>query len=46
MEDANSWKYEISLCRRLLVDVPELVGCMSQGKALDDELTNIKDVIK
>ena len=29
-----------------VVDVPELVGCMSPGKTLDDELRNIKDVIK
>jgi predicted RNase H-like HicB family nuclease len=29
-----------------VVDVPEFVGCMSHGKPLDDELRNIKDVIK
>jgi predicted RNase H-like HicB family nuclease len=29
-----------------VVDVPELVGCMSQGKTLDDALTNVKDAIK
>jgi predicted RNase H-like HicB family nuclease len=29
-----------------VVDVPELVGCMSQGKTLDEALTNIKDAIK
>ena len=28
-----------------VVDVPELVGCMSQGKTLDDALTNVKDAI-
>ena len=29
-----------------VVDVPELVGCMSQGKTLDEALNNIKDAIK
>jgi predicted RNase H-like HicB family nuclease len=29
-----------------VVDVPELVGCMSQGKTLDDALENIKDAIR
>ncbi len=29
-----------------VVDVPELIGCMSQGKTLDEALTNIKDAIK
>jgi len=29
-----------------IVDVPELVGCMSQGKTIDEALTNIKDAIK
>jgi len=29
-----------------VVDVPELVGCMSQGKTIDEALTNIKDAIK
>ena len=29
-----------------VVDVPELVGCMSQGKTLDEALSNIKDAIK
>ncbi len=29
-----------------VVDVPELVGCMSQGKSLDEALNNIKDAIK
>ncbi|GBD39709.1 hypothetical protein HRbin37_01995 [bacterium HR37] len=29
-----------------VVDVPELFGCMSQGKTLDEALTNIKDAIK
>jgi predicted RNase H-like HicB family nuclease len=29
-----------------VVDVPELVGCMSQGKTLDDALTNVKDAIQ
>ena len=29
-----------------VVDVPELVGCMSQGKTLDDALAKIKDAIK
>jgi predicted RNase H-like HicB family nuclease len=28
-----------------VVDVPELVGCMSQGKTIDDALVNIKDAI-
>lgn len=29
-----------------IVDVPELVGCMSQGKTVDEALENIKDAIK
>ena len=29
-----------------VVDVPELIGCMSQGKTIDEALTNIKDAIK
>lgn len=29
-----------------VVDVPELAGCMSQGKTLDEALDNIKDAIK
>jgi len=29
-----------------VVDVPELVGCMSQGKSIDEALQNIKDAIK
>ena len=29
-----------------VVDVPELVGCMSQGKTLDEALDNVKDAIK
>lgn len=29
-----------------VVDVPELIGCMSQGKTLDEALSNIKDAIK
>ena len=29
-----------------VVDVPELVGCMSQGKTIDEALQNIKDAIK
>jgi predicted RNase H-like HicB family nuclease len=29
-----------------VVDVPELVGCMSQGKTIDEALTNVKDAIK
>jgi len=28
-----------------IVDVPELVGCMSQGKTIDEALENIKDAI-
>jgi len=26
--------------------VPELTGCMSQGKTIDEALNNIKDAIK
>ena len=26
--------------------MPELVGCMSQGKTLDEAIENIKDAIK
>lgn len=29
-----------------IVDVPELNGCMSQGKTIDEALENIKDAIK
>lgn len=29
-----------------VVDVPELVGCMSQGKTIDEALHNIRDAIK
>jgi predicted RNase H-like HicB family nuclease len=29
-----------------VVDVPELVGCMSQGKTIDEAITNIKDAIQ
>jgi len=28
------------------VDVPELNGCMSQGKTIDEAIINIKDAIK
>jgi len=28
-----------------VVDVPELVGCISQGKTIDEALVNIKDAI-
>jgi len=28
-----------------VVDVPELEGCMSQGKTLDEALANVKDAI-
>lgn len=28
-----------------VIDVPELVGCMSQGKTIDEALKNIKDAI-
>jgi len=29
-----------------VVDVPELIDCMSQGKTLDEALDNIKDAIR
>lgn len=29
-----------------VADVPELPGCMSQGKSLDEAVENIKDAIK
>jgi predicted RNase H-like HicB family nuclease len=29
-----------------IVDVPELAGCMSQGKTMDEALSNIKDAIR
>lgn len=29
-----------------VVEAPELPGCMSQGKTLDEALENIKDAIK
>lgn len=28
------------------VDVPELVGCMSQGRTLDEALDNTRDAIR
>ncbi|MCX6153674.1 MAG: type II toxin-antitoxin system HicB family antitoxin [Candidatus Kapabacteria bacterium] len=29
-----------------VVDVPQLNGCMSQGKTIEEALTNIKDAIQ
>lgn len=29
-----------------VVDIPELVGCMSRGKTIDESLENIKDAIR
>jgi len=29
-----------------VIDVPQLEGCMSQGKTIDEALDNIKDAIK
>ncbi|MCH8317488.1 MAG: type II toxin-antitoxin system HicB family antitoxin [Bacteroidetes bacterium] len=29
-----------------VVDVPQLTGCMSQGKTIDKALENVKDAIK
>lgn len=29
-----------------VIDVPELVGCMSQGKTIDEALSNIRDAIR
>ena len=29
-----------------MADVPELVGCMSQEKTIDESLNNIKDAIR
>ncbi len=29
-----------------VVDVPELAGCMSQGKTIDEAIENIKDAIR
>ena len=29
-----------------MVDVPQLLGCMSQGKTIDEALSNIKDAIR
>ena len=29
-----------------VVDIPTLAGCMSQGKTIDEALSNIKDAIK
>lgn len=29
-----------------VVDVPELVGCMSQGKTMDEAIKNVKDAIE
>jgi len=32
--------------RGYVVDVPELVGCMSQGRTIDEALHNVKDAIR
>lgn len=32
--------------RGYVADVPELPGCMSQGKTLDEAVKNIKDAIR
>lgn len=32
--------------RGYVIDVPQLVGCMSQGKTIDEALINIKDAIR
>ncbi len=29
-----------------VIDVPELVGCISQGKTIEEALENIKDAIR
>jgi predicted RNase H-like HicB family nuclease len=29
-----------------VIEVPELIGCMSQGKTIDEALHNIKDAIQ
>lgn len=29
-----------------VVDVPQLPGCMSQGKSIDEAVENVKDAIK
>ena len=29
-----------------VIDVPELIGCMSQGTTIDEALNNIKDAIR
>lgn len=29
-----------------VVDVPQLPGCMSQGKTIDEAIENVKDAIK
>ncbi len=29
-----------------VADVPELLGCMSQGKTVDETLHNVKDAVK
>ncbi len=29
-----------------VVDVPQLPGCMSQGKTMDEAIENVKDAIK
>ena len=44
-------KYEIILYWSdedgvFVADVPELPGCMSQGKTLDDAVENIRDAIR
>ncbi len=44
-------KYKIILSydkeyKGYFVDVPQLSGCMSQGKTIDEALYNVKDAIK
>jgi len=49
MEDRMKFKVIITYDAEYdgyVVDVPELVGCMSQGKTIDEALENIKDAIK
>ena len=29
-----------------VIDVPELTGCMSQGKTIDEAIKNVKDAIE
>lgn len=51
MNEENAVTYKVVIMydpeyEGYVVDVPQLSGCMSQGKTVDEALANIKDAIK